>query len=53
MSKTAQELYQEREQRIMKSIHLESPDRIPIMVAFTYFPGKYAGVPFKDCLVRP
>ena len=47
MSKTAQELYQEREQRIMKSIHLEPPDRIPIMVAFTYFPGKYTGIPFK------
>ena len=47
MPKTAQELYQEREQRIMNAIHLESPDRIPIMVAFTYFPGKYAGVPFK------
>jgi hypothetical protein len=47
MTKTAQELYQEREQRIMNSIHLEPVDRIPIMVAFTYFPGKYAGVPFK------
>jgi len=47
MSKTAQELYQEREQRIMNAIHLEPADRVPIMVAFTYFPGKYAGVSFK------
>ncbi len=47
MPRTAQELYQEREQRIMNAIHLEPMDRIPIMVAFTYFPGKYTGVPFK------
>lgn len=47
MSKTPQELYQEREQRIMNTIHLEPVDRIPIMVAFTYFPGKYTGTPFK------
>jgi hypothetical protein len=47
MSKSAQELYQEREQRIMNAIHLEPLDRVPIMVAFTYFPGRYAGVPFK------
>jgi uroporphyrinogen-III decarboxylase len=48
MAQNAQELYQEREQRIMKAIRLERPDRIPIMVAFTYFPAKYAGVTFKD-----
>ena len=45
MSKTAQELYQEREQRIMNAIHLEPLDRIPVMVAFTYFPAKYCGIP--------
>jgi uroporphyrinogen-III decarboxylase len=48
MGKTAQELYQEREQRIMNAIHLEPVDRIPVMLAPTYFPAKYAGTTFKD-----
>ena len=47
MSKTAEELYKERETRIMDAIALRIPDRIPVMVALTYFPAKYAGIPTK------
>lgn len=47
MSKTAKELYKERETRIMDAAALRIPDRIPILVAFTYFPAKYCGIPMK------
>lgn len=47
MSKTAEELYKERETRIMDAVHLEIPDRIPILVALTYFPAVYTGIPKK------
>jgi hypothetical protein len=47
MSKTPEELYKERETRIMNAAHLEIPDRIPILVALTYFPAIYTGTPKK------
>jgi hypothetical protein len=47
MSKTAEELYQEREKRIMDTARLEKTDRPPILVALTYFPAKYTGTPKK------
>ena len=45
MSKTPEELYKERETRIMDAAHLKVPDRIPILVALTYFPAVYTGTP--------
>jgi hypothetical protein len=47
MSKTPEELYKERETRIMNAAHLKIPDRIPILVALTYFPAVYTGTPKK------
>lgn len=47
MSKTPEELYKERETRIMDAAHLKIPDRIPILVALTYFPAVYTGTPKK------
>ena len=47
MSKTPEELYKERETRIMDTVRLRIPDRIPILVALTYFPAVYTGTPKK------
>ncbi|MBN2074355.1 MAG: hypothetical protein JW762_02270 [Dehalococcoidales bacterium] len=47
MSKTPEELYKERETRIMDAVQLKIPDRIPILVALTYFPAIYTGTPKK------
>lgn len=47
MSKTPEELYKERETRIMDAVQLKIPDRIPILVALTYFPSIYTGTPKK------
>lgn len=47
MSKTPQELYQEREKRIMDTVALEKTDRPPILIAFTYFPAIHCNIPKK------
>jgi len=47
MSKSVEELYQEREQRIMNAVHLEPMDRIPVLIAFTYFPAIYGNIKKK------
>ena len=43
--KTAEELFRERAQRIDDAISLRIPDRIPIEIAFGYFPARYCGIP--------
>jgi len=45
--KSAQALRAEREKRIMDCVHLKPTDRVPIICGMSYFPGKYAGVPFS------
>jgi hypothetical protein len=43
--KTAAQLVEEREKRIMDAIHLKPTDRVPIICGMGYFPAKYAGIP--------
>ena len=43
--KSAKQLRYEKEQRIMKTIHLQVPDRVPIICGMGYFPAKYVGIP--------
>ena len=45
MEKTPKELFQERAGRVADAIQLKVPDRVPLEIAFGYFPAKYAGVP--------
>ena len=47
MDKKTEELYWERTRRINKTISLEIPDRVPIEMAFDYFPAKYVGISFE------
>jgi uroporphyrinogen-III decarboxylase len=44
MKKSQQELYQEKEKRTKDAIELKVPDRVPIEMAFQYFPARYAGI---------
>ena len=53
MSKSVEELYQEREQRIMNAVHLEPMDRIPVLIAFTYFPAIYGNIKKKAAWYDP
>ena len=45
MGKTAAQLRQEREKRVMDAIRMRIPDRVPVISAMGYFPAKYAGIP--------
>ncbi|HVN23318.1 MAG TPA: uroporphyrinogen decarboxylase family protein [Syntrophorhabdales bacterium] len=53
MAKTAEELYQEREKRVMDAIALRKPDRVPIMVLFGFFPARYAGYSIEEVMYDP
>jgi hypothetical protein len=44
MSKTPEELYQEREQRVMDAIALKTPDRIPFFPCCNLMALKYTGI---------
>ena len=46
MAKTPEELYKEREQRVLDAIALKKPDRVPVLLETSYFPAKYAGLNF-------
>jgi hypothetical protein len=39
MSTSPEQLYRERAKRIDDALNLREPDRIPIEIAFGYFPG--------------
>ena len=53
MSKTAQELYEEREKRVTDVIALKKPDRIPVTASFSFFPARYCGYTFADMMYDP
>jgi uroporphyrinogen-III decarboxylase len=53
MSKTPQELYQEREKRVLDAIALKVPDRVPILVFFSFFPVRYAGMTVEEVMYDP
>jgi hypothetical protein len=44
MDKTAKQLYAERDKRVMDTIHMKIPDRVPIQVSPAYFPARYLGL---------
>jgi hypothetical protein len=44
VGKTPEELCQERAKRVADAIQLKVPDRVPLEIAFGYFPAKYVGV---------
>jgi uroporphyrinogen-III decarboxylase len=44
MEKSAQELYREREKRVADAVQMKVPDRVPLEIAFSYFPAKYTGI---------
>ena len=51
--KTPEELYTEREKRVLDTIALKKPDRVPIMVMFGFFPARYLGMTVQDVMYDP
>jgi hypothetical protein len=48
MSKTPQELYKEREQRVLDAIALKKPDCIPVIPLFGAFASAHAGISRRE-----
>ncbi|MBS3920487.1 MAG: hypothetical protein KG012_16570 [Deltaproteobacteria bacterium] len=53
MGKTSEELYRDREKRVMDAIALRVPDRIPTEVLFGFFPAKYSGMTTEEVMYDP
>lgn len=51
--KKPEELYREREKRVLDAQALKKPDRVPIMVMFGFFPAKYMGMTIGDLMYDP
>ncbi len=47
MDRTPAQLYRERERRVYDAVKLRTPDRVPVMVEFSYFPATYTGLTFE------
>jgi len=44
VTKTTEQLFQERNKRILDATLLKIPDRVPVDISFGYFPAKYCGI---------
>ena len=53
MEKTPEELYREREKRVLDAIALKKPDRVPVVAMFSFFPAKYSGVTIREIMYDP
>jgi uroporphyrinogen-III decarboxylase len=45
MEKSVRQLRKERDKRIMDTVQLKIPDRVPVISSMGYFPAKYTGIP--------
>jgi uroporphyrinogen-III decarboxylase len=50
MDKTPEEVYEEREKRVETVIALQTPDRVPVMCLWGFFPAKYTGSTFEESM---
>lgn len=46
-------LYMEREKRVNDAIGLRKPDRVPIVVLFSFFPARYSGMTHEEVMYDP
>ncbi len=53
MTKTPEELYQEREKRVLDVVALKKPDMIPILPFFSFFVARYVGMTIQDVMYDP
>lgn len=53
MDETPGRLYNEREKRVTDAIELRTPDRLPIIVRFHFFPARYTGATAEQLMYDP
>jgi len=50
VDETPERLYVEREKRVTDAIELRTPDRVPIIVRFHFFPARYTGATAEELM---
>jgi hypothetical protein len=50
MAKTPETLYEERTKRVLDTVQLKVPDRVPFMPFFSFFPANYGGITFEEAM---
>ncbi len=53
MDEAALRLYSQREKRVTDAIELKTPDRVPLIVRFNFFPAIYGGMTAQDLMYDP
>jgi uroporphyrinogen-III decarboxylase len=53
LDKTKQDLYREREKRVMDTVALGVPDRVPVTSHFSFFSARYCGITIKEMMYEP
>jgi hypothetical protein len=53
MAEAAERLYNEREKRVTDAIELRTPDRVPVIVRFHFFPARYTGATTEELMYDP
>lgn len=53
MPKTAEELFREREKRVLDTIALRKPDQVPVLPLFSFFVARYAGMSIQEVMNDP
>ncbi len=53
MGKTGEELFSEREQRVLDAIPLRKPDRVPVFARFSFFSARYSGFTTEEVMYDP
>jgi hypothetical protein len=48
MARTEEELFAERSKRIDAAVRLETPDRVPILMFFSFFACRYEGITYEE-----
>ncbi len=51
--KTVEELYAERQKRVMDAVQGKVPDRVPVVFGGTFFAMKYIGLPYSTAYYDP
>lgn len=51
--KPAEKLYQEKQKRLWDAVTMQEPDRVPVILGSTFFPCKYAGIPYSSAYYEP
>ena len=53
MKEDGAELFRQREKRVNDAIALRVPDRVPILVFFSFFPPRYSGMTVQEVMYDP